>query len=96
MNPGLKKTTGCEIALALVLGLPMLGNVTVFDPNVDFSKYKTFAYIGGVENLVMIHLNPDLINNRIHRNRIHRMVVRELAKEGLREVQGQDPDLVVR
>ena len=44
----------------------------------------------------MIHLNPDLINNRIHRNRIHRMVVRELAKEGLREVQGQDPDLVVR
>ena len=92
MNPGLKKTTGCEIALALVLGLPMLGKVTVdFDPNVDFSKYKTFAYIDGVENLVMIHLNPDLINDRIHR-----MVVRELAKEGLREVQGQDPDLVVR
>ena len=91
MNPGLKKTTGCERALALVLGLPMLGKVTVFDPNVDFSKYKTFAYIDGVENLVMIHLNPDLINDRIHR-----MVVRELAKEGLREVQGQDPDLVVR
>jgi hypothetical protein len=45
-----------------------------------------------VENLVMMQLNPDLINNRFHR-----MVVRELAKKGLREVQpGQNPDLVVR
>jgi hypothetical protein len=41
------------IALAPVPALPLLGKVTVdFDPNVDFSKYKTFAYIGGVENLV--------------------------------------------
>jgi hypothetical protein len=81
------------IALVLVLGLPLLAKVAVdFDPNVDFSKYKTFAYIGGVENLVMMQLNPDLINNRVHR-----MVVRELTKKGLREVQpGQDPDLVVR
>ena len=81
------------IALALVPGLPLLGKVTVdFDPNVDFSKYKTFAYTGGVENLVMMQLNSGLINNRIHR-----MVVRELTKKGLREVQpGQDPDLVVR
>jgi hypothetical protein len=40
----------------------------------------------------MMQLNPDLINNRIHR-----MVVRELTKKGLREVQpAQDPDLVVR
>jgi hypothetical protein len=45
-----------------------------------------------VENLVMMQLNPDLINNRFHR-----MVVREPAKKGLREVQpGQNPDLVVR
>lgn len=81
------------IALALVLGLPLARKVTVdFDPNVGFSKYKTFAYIGSVENLVMMQLNPDLINNRIHR-----MVVRELTKKGLREVQpGQNPDLVVR
>jgi len=63
-----------------------------FDPDLDFSKYKTFAYIGGVENLVMLQLNPDLINIRIHR-----MVVRELEKKGLREVNpNQSPDLVVR
>jgi hypothetical protein len=60
-----------SMAIAL-LRLPLLGKVTVdFDPNVDFSQNKTFAYIGGVENLVMMQLNPDLINNRIHR-----MVVR--------------------
>jgi hypothetical protein len=63
-----------------------------FDPNVDFSKFKTFAYIGGVENLVSIQLNPDLINTRFHR-----MVVRELEKKGLHEVSpGQNPDLIVR
>ena len=63
-----------------------------FDPDLDFSKYKTFAYIGGVENLVMLQLNPDLINIRIHR-----MVVRELEKKGLHEVNpNQSPDLVVR
>jgi len=40
----------------------------------------------------MMQLNSDLINNRIYR-----MVVRELAKKGLREVQpGQNRDLVVR
>lgn len=57
------------IALALMLGMPLASKVTVdFDPNVDFSKYKTFAYIGGVENLVMMPLNPDLINNREEHN----------------------------
>lgn len=81
------------IALVLVFARPAAGKVAIdFDPNVNFSKYKTFAYIGGVENLVMMQLNPDLINNRIHR-----MVVRELTKKGLREVQpDQNPDLVVR
>jgi hypothetical protein len=63
-----------------------------FDPNVDFTKFKTFAYIGGVENLVMMQLNPDLINTRVHR-----MVTREMEKKGLREVNpDQNPDLVVR
>jgi len=65
---------------------------TDFNPNLDFSKYKTFAYIGGVESLVMMQLNPELLNNRIHR-----AVVRELAVKGLREVQPEEnPDLVVR
>jgi Domain of unknown function (DUF4136) len=65
---------------------------TDFNPNLDFSKYKTFAYIGGVESLVMMQLNPELLNNRIHR-----AVVRELTVKGLREVQPEEnPDLVVR
>lgn len=63
-----------------------------FDPNLDFSKFKTFAYAGGVENLVSIQMNPDLINIRFHH-----MVVRELEKKGLHEVNpGQNPDLIVR
>jgi Domain of unknown function (DUF4136) len=65
---------------------------TDFNPHLDFSKYKTFAYVGGVESLVMMQLNPDLLNNRIHR-----AVVRELTSKGLREVQPEEnPDLVVR
>ena len=63
-----------------------------FNPRLDFSRYKTFAYIGGVESLVRMQLNPDLLNNRIHR-----AVVRELTAKGLREVQPEEnPDLVVR
>jgi len=63
-----------------------------FNPHLDFSKYKTFAYIGGVESLVRMQLNPELLNNRMHR-----AVVRELTAKGLREVQSEDDsDLVVR
>lgn len=75
------------------LVLPATAKTSVdFDPDVDFSKFKTFAFIGPVENLVMIQLNPDLINTRMHD-----MVARELQKKGLREVSAnQSPDLVVR
>ena len=63
-----------------------------FNPNLDFSKYKTFAYLGGVESLVRLQLNPGLLNNRMHR-----AVVRELTTKGLREVLPEEnPDLVVR
>lgn len=63
-----------------------------FNPNLDFSKYKTFAYIGGVESLVRLQLNPELLNNRMHR-----AVARELTAKGLHEVQPEEnPDLVVR
>ncbi len=81
------------LALVVAVALPASAKITLdFDPNLDFSKFKTFAYIGGVENLVMMQLNPDLINTRVHR-----MVVRELEKKGLHEVNpGQNPDLVVR
>ena len=63
-----------------------------FNPNLDFSKYKTLAYIGGVESHVRLQLNPELLNNRMHR-----AVVRQLTAKGLREVQlEENPDLVVR
>ena len=65
---------------------------TDFNPDLDFSKYKTFAYIGGVESLVRMQLNPELLNNRMHR-----AVVRELTAKGLREVEPEEnPDLIVR
>lgn len=65
---------------------------TDFNPRLDFAKYKTFAFIGGVESLVRLQLNPELLNNRIHR-----AVVRELTGKGLREIQPEEnPDLVVR
>src|SRR6266478_3188655 len=81
--------------LALLSGFarPVSSKTTIdFDPSIDFSRFKTFAYIGGVENLVAIQMNPDLINIRFHH-----MVVRELEKTGLHEVNfGQNPDLIVR
>ena len=88
------------------LFLPLMGLLTVllwamavnakmatdFNPDLDFSKYKTFAYIGGVESLVKMQLNPELLGNRIHRT-----VARELTSKGLHEVQPEEnPDLVVR
>lgn len=66
--------------------------VVDFNPNLNFSKYKTFAFVGGVENLLMFPVNPDLISERVHR-----AVTRELTAKGLREVQpSQNPDLIVR
>jgi len=81
------------LAFFLFLAHPAKAKPVVdFDPSVDFLKFKTFAFIGPVENLVMTQLNPDLINPQFHR-----MVVRELGKKGLREVNpDQNPDLVVR
>ena len=65
---------------------------TDFDPHLNFSKFKTFSFIGGVEQLVRMQLNPDELNNKIHR-----AVTRELTAKGLREVKlEENPDLVVR
>lgn len=77
----------------LAVAQPATARVEVdFNPNLDFSQFKTYAYIGGVEHLVMMQLNPELINDRVHR-----AVQRELSKKGLREVQpNENPDLVVR
>jgi hypothetical protein len=81
----------CVIAMLLAPQARAKMNVD-FNPNLDFSKYKTFAYIGGVEHLVMLQLNPDEI-----RNNVHEAVARELTKRGLKEVKrNENPDLVVR
>jgi hypothetical protein len=79
--------------LALMLASPVLPKTLIdFDPNLDFSKFKTFAYMGGVEHLAMMPLNPDQI-----RDEIHAAVTRELTKRGLKEVNpNQRPDLAVR
>jgi uncharacterized protein DUF4136 len=66
--------------------------VVDFNPDLDFSKFKTYAILGGVENLLMFQVNPGLMDERIRR-----AVNRELGKKGLREVRpGQRPDLVIR
>jgi hypothetical protein len=62
------------------------------NPNLDFTKYKTFAFIGGVEHLAMMQVNPNQL-----RDTIHDSVTRGLTQRGLKEVgREQNPDLVVR
>jgi len=62
------------------------------DPNLDFTRYKTFAFIDGVEHLAMQQLNTNQL-----RNIIHDSVSRALTQRGLKEVRcDQNPDLVVR
>lgn len=98
-NPVLRGNWGvvrsCLLILIILSGIvPAASAKTTidFDPRIDFSKFKTFAYLGAVENLVSIQINPDLVNIRFHQ-----MVVRELGKKGLHEVSpGQNPDLIVR
>ena len=36
------------------------------NPNLDFTQYKTFAFIGGVEHLVMMQVNPNQLRDTIH------------------------------
>jgi hypothetical protein len=82
------------LVIAGLVAVPHLPAKTVvdFDPRVDFLEFKTFAFLGGVENLLMFEVNPGLVTDRVHR-----AVNRELTKKGLREVQlGQNPDLVIR
>jgi hypothetical protein len=62
------------------------------NPNLDFTQYKTFAFIDGVEHLAMQQLNPHQL-----RDTVHDSVSRALTQRGLKEVRrDQNPDLVVR
>jgi hypothetical protein len=77
----------------LLCALPATAKVAIdFGPRLDFSKFKTFAFIGGVERLDRMMFSPDELKDRIHRS-----VTRELTSKGLREVMPEEhPDLVVR
>jgi Domain of unknown function (DUF4136) len=83
------------ISLLLTLipaSLTMAKTRVDFDPNLDFSRFKTFAFIGGVNTLEFRQLNPEFISNRVHEG-----VSQALVGHGLKEVkQDQQPDLVVR
>jgi hypothetical protein len=81
------------LLLTLILAPLALAKMNVdFDPNADFSAFKTFAYIGGVNTLEFRQLDPNLISNQVHAG-----VTKALTQRGLREVKpDQQPDLVVR
>jgi hypothetical protein len=81
------------LLLLFLLSLPAFAKIDVdFDPSLDFSRYKTFTFLGGVPNLVMVPVDPEVLDDNIHRT-----VTRELTKKGLREIRAnQNPDLVVR
>lgn len=81
-----------SLSLLLFIVPAAAKTVVDFDPNANFSRFKTFAFIGGVEHLNMLQLNPDLIKDKVHQ-----IASSELIKKGLREVQpNENPDLVVR
>ena len=87
---------GGVMLLALVFALlpAAAGDKANIDlnPNLDFTQYKTFAFIGGVEHLDRMQLNPNLI-----RDTVHGSVSRAMTSRGLKEVsRDQNPDLVVR
>ena len=81
------------IATLTFLPAPARAKTNVdLNPNLDFTKYKTFAFIGGVEHLAMLQVNPNQL-----RDTVHDAITRGLTQRGLKEVtRDQNPDLVVR
>ena len=48
------------VLMLLMSALPAAAKLAIdFDPNLDFSKFKTFAFIGGVEQVVRMQVNPE-------------------------------------
>lgn len=95
-SPSLDKKVAAPLTLlvlTLILAPLALAKMNVdFDPNLDFSSFKTFAYVGGVNSLEFRQLDPNLISNQVHAG-----VSKALIQHGLKEVKpDQQPDLVVR
>ncbi len=85
---------GIALFLLILIMAPLAGakSKVDFDPNLDFSKFKTFAYIGGSQMLEFRPLNPDRIKSDVHAQ-----VAKALIARGLTEVNpDQQPDLIVR
>jgi len=90
--PNLIQASLLILALAFLPAPARAKSNVDLNPNLDFTQYKTFAFIDGVEHLAMQQLNPNQL-----RDTIHDSVSRALTQRGLREVRrDQNPDLVVR
>jgi len=64
---------------------------TDFDPSVDFTRFKTFAF-GGLTDIN----KAGILDNSLTRKRIESIVARELTAKGLRQAElDQNPDLSV-
>jgi hypothetical protein len=51
------------MAFLLLLATPLSAKTQVdFDPEINFEQFKTFAYLGGINKLMMQQLNPDLLS----------------------------------
>lgn len=87
------RSVSVVVILTLALVVPTYAKTNVdLNPNLDFTRYKTFAFIGGVEHLAMMQLNPNQL-----RDTVHEAVSRALTQRGLKEVRREEnPDLVVR
>jgi Domain of unknown function (DUF4136) len=85
-------TVGLFVAFGIFVPSTSAKTAIDFDPNLDYSKFRTFAYLGGSEHLAMLPLNPEQITDEIHA-----AVSRELLKRGLKEVKpDENADLAVR
>jgi hypothetical protein len=84
------------IVVALCLALPAMASAsdvkTDFDPAVDFTKFKTYSFVGGQELG-----RTGLLANREMRQRVMNFISGVMENRGLREVPRDTPhDLAVR
>jgi hypothetical protein len=79
------------IFLACAVGCTNIDVKTDFDPTVDFSRFKTFAFAGFTD------LNQSgVLNNTLTRRRLETVISGELVKKGLRQVGiDENPDVLV-
>ena len=77
--------------MACAVGCSAIDVKTDFDPTVDFSRFKTFAFSG------MTDLNQGgRLDNSLVRDRLESMIERELRQKGLTQTRlDQHPDLLV-